>query len=104
MRIKSAVIALLSLPFLGVACDAPGQVDSTTAAESAGLRDVLLVGNSAAGTVSFLDGHTFQSLGSINVIPDLSQRLAAINGDLFHAIAYSIITDKEKVKHFEPSN
>src|SRR5688572_31227324 len=28
------------------------------------VRDVLLVGNSVAGTVSFLDGHTFQSLGS----------------------------------------
>ena len=35
-----------------------------------GMRDVVLVGNAASGTVSFLDGHTWQNLGSINVTPD----------------------------------
>jgi DNA-binding beta-propeller fold protein YncE len=34
------------------------------------MRDVVLVGNAAAGTVSFLDGHTWRNLGSINVTPD----------------------------------
>jgi DNA-binding beta-propeller fold protein YncE len=43
-----------------------GSVSSATA----GLRDVVLVGNAASGTVSFLDGHTWQNLGSINVTPD----------------------------------
>jgi YVTN family beta-propeller protein len=50
-----------------------------------GLRDVVLVGNSASGTVSFLDGHTFQNLGSFNVIPDLQQRLAGMNPVQFAA-------------------
>jgi DNA-binding beta-propeller fold protein YncE len=47
-------------------------------ATSAG-HDVLLVGNSVGGTVSFLDGTTFANLGSLNVIPDLAERLAAMN-------------------------
>ncbi|MEV5752337.1 YncE family protein [Actinoallomurus sp. NPDC052308] len=44
-------------------------------AGAAGLRDVLLVGNSQSGSVSFIDGHTYQNLGSFNVIGDLQQRL-----------------------------
>ena len=48
------------------------------ASADAGLRDVLVVGNSQAGTVSVIDGHTFANLGSINVIPDLSQRMLEI--------------------------
>ncbi|GGK53238.1 serine/threonine protein kinase [Planomonospora parontospora subsp. parontospora] len=43
------------------------------------LRDVLLVGNAQAGTVSFIDGRTFQNLGSLDAIPDLEERLAAMN-------------------------
>jgi hypothetical protein len=39
-------------------------------ATAPGMRDVVLVGNAASGTVSFLDGHTWQNLGSINVTPD----------------------------------
>jgi DNA-binding beta-propeller fold protein YncE len=42
---------------------------------SGSLRDVLLVGNAVSGTVSFIDGRTFQSLGSFNIVPDLQQRL-----------------------------
>lgn len=39
-------------------------------AATPGMRDVVLVGNAASGTVSFLDGHTWQNLGSINVTPE----------------------------------
>jgi YVTN family beta-propeller protein len=46
---------------------------------AAALRDVVLIGNSAAGTVSFLDGRTFENLGSLNVIPDLQERLDGMN-------------------------
>src|SRR5271165_2899763 len=42
------------------------------------MRDVLVVGNSVSGTVSFIDGHTFRNLGSVDVIPDLQERLAEI--------------------------
>ena len=48
--------------------------------ESAGsLHDVLLIGNAVSGTVSFIDGHSFQSLGSFNIVPDLQQRLSSMN-------------------------
>jgi len=43
----------------------------TDSATDTSLHDVLLVGNSASGTVSFLDGRTFANLGSLNVVPDL---------------------------------
>jgi hypothetical protein len=46
-----------------------------SSAHSALLRDVLLVGNSQSGSVSFIDGRTYQNLGSFNAIPDLQQRL-----------------------------
>jgi len=68
------------------------------------MRDVLLVGNSVSGTVSFLDGKTFANLGSINIIPDLQDRLKEINANPLSAIAYVIIKQKQTVKHFEPSN
>lgn len=107
MRISSSTLALCALPLLSLACGQTGTVDDVAAASlqsGAAIHDVLLVGNSAAGTVSFLDGHSYQNLGSINVVPDLQQRLADIKGNLFHAIAYSIVVDKQKIKHFEPSN
>lgn len=50
-----------------------------TPASADSLRDVLVVGNSQAGTVSVIDGHTFANLGSINVIPDLAQRMFEID-------------------------
>ena len=68
------------------------------------MHDVLLVGNSVSGTVSFVDGDTYENLGSVDVVPDLAQRLAAIQGDLVHAIAYGVITDHQMIKHFEPAN
>jgi DNA-binding beta-propeller fold protein YncE len=109
MTISAKAVARFALlPLLSIACaptagDATGTANQAATADAT-LRDVLLVGNSVGGTVSFLDGHTYQNLGSVNVVPDLSDRLAAIKGDLIHSIAYSIITDKEKIKHFEPAN
>ncbi|OKK06990.1 hypothetical protein AMK26_11460 [Streptomyces sp. CB03234] len=52
---------------------------SVTAAEPEALRDVVVVGNSADGTVSFLDSRTYQNLGSLDVIPDLDEILAGMN-------------------------
>ncbi|WP_194908454.1 YncE family protein [Catenulispora rubra] len=68
---------------------------SLTAAPGAsadtGLRDVLVVGNSQAGTVSVIDGHTFANLGSINVIPDLSQRMFEIYINPIWLAGYEIV-------------
>ncbi len=65
----------------------------TVPASAATLRDVLLVGNSVDGTVSFLDGHTYANLGSFNVIPDLAQRLAAM--DPVRRAAYEVVKQQE---------
>src|SRR5262245_42499246 len=68
---RTPALALCVLPLLSLACgQAPdGTVTATSTQAPAGLHDVLLVGNSVAGTVSVLDGHTFANLGSINVVP-----------------------------------
>src|SRR5579859_2670402 len=65
----------------------------TVPASAATLRDVILVGNSVDGTVSFLDGHTYANLGSFNVIPDLAQRLAAM--DPVRRAAYEVVKQQE---------
>jgi len=54
-----------------------GPLSPPAAADSGSLSDVLLIGNAVSGTVSFVDGHTFQNLGSFNIVPDLQQRLAS---------------------------
>jgi DNA-binding beta-propeller fold protein YncE len=77
------VAALLLLP--------PASGQAATA--PSGLRDVVLVGNSVSGSVSFLDGHTFANLGSFNVIPDLAQRLAAMNP--IERAAYALVRQQE---------
>jgi DNA-binding beta-propeller fold protein YncE len=66
---------------------------SAVPASAAELRDVILVGNSVDGTVSFLDGHTYANLGSFNVIPDLAQRLASM--DPIRRAAYEIVKQQE---------
>jgi YVTN family beta-propeller protein len=103
---KSIDIVMCLLPLIGAGCGNAARTGDVAAAAATrtAMRDVLLVGNSVAGTVSFVDGHTFQNLGSVNVIPDLNERLAAIKGDFVHSIAYGLIADRQKIKHFEPSN
>lgn len=54
-----------------------GPLSPPAAADSGSLADVLMIGNAVSGTVSFIDGHTFQNLGSFNIVPDLQQRLAS---------------------------
>ncbi len=85
--ILSAVGATLCLLTAGAA----GTADAAGTASA--LRDVLLVGNSAAGTVSFLDGHTFANLGSFNVVPDLQERLSSMNP--IERAAYEVVRQQE---------
>lgn len=68
------------------------------------MRDVLLVGNSLAGTVSVVDGRSFDVLGTVNVIPDIAERLAEIEADLVRSVAYGIIKHQQLVTHFEPGD
>ncbi|MFJ8585294.1 YncE family protein [Streptomyces sp. NPDC093595] len=52
-------------------------------------RDVVLVGNSADGTVSFIDSRTYENLGSLDVVPDLDEVLAGMNP--IRRAAYEIV-------------
>jgi YVTN family beta-propeller protein len=79
-------------PLLGLAATAlllGTVVAPSPAAAQAPLRSVLLVGNAYGGTVSFVDETTFENLGSLNVIPDLQQRLDEMN--LIERTAYEIV-------------
>ncbi|GGO95871.1 YncE family protein [Wenjunlia tyrosinilytica] len=67
-----ALRALACAAVVASVCAVPAKADD-------GPRDVLLVGNSVAGTVSFLDGRTYENLGSMNVIPDLQAILDGMN-------------------------
>jgi YVTN family beta-propeller protein len=72
----------------------------TTAAD--GLRDVLLVGNGVAATVSFLDATTFENLGSVNVLPDRDEVMGLISADIVRSIAYPAVKNAQLLHHFEP--
>jgi YVTN family beta-propeller protein len=69
-RLRALVVCAVTAAVLSV---------PVSSARAAVLRDVLLVGNSQSGSVSFIDGRTYQNLGSFNVIPDLQQRLAEMD-------------------------
>jgi DNA-binding beta-propeller fold protein YncE len=49
------------------------------AAPEPATRDVLFAGNNNAGTVTLVDAKTFARLGEIDIVPDLAQRIAAMN-------------------------
>lgn len=75
-----------------------------TPGADAALRDVLLVGNSVSGTVSFVDAHTFENLGSMGIMPDRDEVLRSINADPIRWIAYGIVKRGQLIHHFEPSD
>lgn len=58
-----------------IACTA---LFAVSASADAATKKVIAVGNASGGTVSFLDGTTFNNLGSVNVTTDLAARKLAI--------------------------
>jgi YVTN family beta-propeller protein len=68
-----------------------------------GLSDVLVVGNSVAGTVTVIDPSGLKALGSINVVPDLEERLSAIKASPLRHLLYGIIKKGQLIRHFEPA-
>lgn len=68
------------------------------------LRRVIVVGNAASGDVNVLDETTFANLGTINLIPDLDQRMKEINRNWLHRLFYNLIRKSSILKHFEPAN
>jgi YVTN family beta-propeller protein len=76
-RTSRLLAALAATALLAGGAAYPAQAAEPAAA--APLRDVVMIGNALAGTVSFLDGRTFANLGSFNVIPDKQLRIDAMN-------------------------
>jgi DNA-binding beta-propeller fold protein YncE len=70
------------LAALGVlALAVPGAGSAARAAARPATRSVLFVGNNWDGTAHIVDPVRFTTLGRINVVPDLDQRLAEIRSD-----------------------
>ncbi|MDX6315026.1 MAG: hypothetical protein QOF44_4490, partial [Streptomyces sp.] len=86
----ATVLAALSLLLAGLA--------PAAAADTGSLRDVVLVGNSSDGTVTLLDGHTFENLGSINVIPD--KQALFDSWDIFRKALHDIIVSQTQGEHY----
>ncbi|MCG8417127.1 MAG: WD40 repeat domain-containing protein [Proteobacteria bacterium] len=68
------------------------------------MRDVLLVGNSYDGTVSFIDAQTFENLGSVNAVPDYVQMMWKIHLNPIRLIAYTVVKYRQQLHHFEPGD
>lgn len=88
-RRRRRTTALVSGALLSLAALITPTVAS--AAPATPLRDVLIVGNSQSGTVSFVDGHTFANLGSFNVVPDLQARMTEIYLNPVWLIGYEAV-------------
>ncbi|GAA2238286.1 YncE family protein [Kitasatospora cystarginea] len=86
VSVATAATALAGALVLPASPAAAGSAD-------AGLLDVLVVGNSQAGTVSFLDAHTFRNLGSLNVTADAQQRISGM--DPIQWIGFQTVTSIE---------
>jgi DNA-binding beta-propeller fold protein YncE len=92
-RRTTALVSGVLLSLATLATSAPAGAD--TAGPATGLRDVLVVGNSQSGTVSFLDGHAFTNLGSLNVTPDLQDRLNEIYANPVWLAGYQAVRSVE---------
>jgi YVTN family beta-propeller protein len=83
----------------------PDAASGDTGPVSDRLRDVLLVGNSVSGSVSFIDVDTLENLGSVNVIPDFEEVMTDITFSLVgRQVAYGIVQGQQLIHHFEPGN
>jgi DNA-binding beta-propeller fold protein YncE len=99
-------LAPLTVLFVASGCvpEIPGGGGGSGGGPGEAARDVVVVGNSVSGTVNVLDGHTFENLGHVDVIPDLDERIEEIRGNLVWSIGYNVVRDGQLVKHFEPSD
>lgn len=61
------------------------------AESQAATKNVVAVGNAFGGTVSFLDGATFNNLGSFNIAPDRASRRLALLLNPITAIGFQVV-------------
>jgi DNA-binding beta-propeller fold protein YncE len=62
-----------------------------SASADAATKKVIAIGNASGGTVSFLDGTTYNNLGSINVTTDLAARKLAIFLNPINLIGWNVV-------------
>lgn len=65
------------------------------AAATAATRDVVVVGNAFGGTVSFLDGTTYENLGSLNIAPDKYQRRLQLWLNPVNLVGYQVVKNQK---------
>lgn len=82
---RGPLVALASATLVAGAGAAPA------IAAPAGARDVVAVTNAWSGTVSFLDGASFQNLGSIDIAPDKAQRKFRLRLNPINLIGWEIV-------------
>ena len=90
-----------AVPAAGADAAGAGGQDAEPAGD--GMRDVLLVGNGVAATVSFIDARTFENLGSVDVLPDRAEVMQLIGADLLRSVAQAALKNAQLLHHFEPS-
>jgi YVTN family beta-propeller protein len=81
--------ALLTVAVLASTAVLLGGAIAPASAGGPAARDVLLVGNNTDGTVTVIDAQNWSNVDTINVIPDLAERLAAMTPA--ERIAYEIV-------------
>ncbi len=58
------------------------------------LRDVVLVGSNWDGTAEIFDPHTFETIKTINIVPDRDERMAEIeDAGLFRRLAFKFVRE-----------
>lgn len=75
---NAGVLILVVASCAAIACGPRPVIAPAVRADPGPLYDVLLVGNSVEGSVTVIDGRTFNVTGTINVVPDMKERLKAI--------------------------
>ena len=95
-RVRATWCALAVGSLLGLGGALPAHASAPRpAADSGALRHVLLIGNAISGTVSFIDGSTFENLGSFDIVPDLQQRLSSMTPAEWIAYQLAISTEAQ---------
>jgi YVTN family beta-propeller protein len=77
---------LIAIAVAAISCAAIAAPSS-----GAATRDVVVVGNAFGGTVSFIDGNTYQNLGSINIAPDLTLRKLQLLINPVNLIGWNVV-------------
>ncbi len=63
-------------------------------ASGGGLRDIVIVGSNWDGTAEIFDPHTFETIKTINIVPDRDERMDEIaNSSLFRRLAFKFVRE-----------